>query len=399
MSTITNMHRTGTQVDGVVHAPDIQGVAVASSQACRRHDPEFRHERRICRALALGQEVHLQARYSGSVYQDAQQFLHGRKSILRPVRALANARAMADRPAHFGLMSLWPEQPGQRLQLDAWRGSAGEEPIRGHHQLHHDAAESTPFMPFISPVDFHQCGQIRPCCADALPASSLNGAINTLLTNNVLDDPDYARTEIEAELPLLRLRQSIRRSFVPRLDVTDVKVRIRPPRLTHRCSSLSVSYTKQNAGADLNWRPIAQWNFGAAYGHERYNWTRADVDVTNENSGKVFADWKPRVGSRRAQAGLLPDRRYGNYDYQIRRQYHGTSNDADWSCSTQYSMRCGSSIWTTATGKGQVLGAIDVLRGLTVTPTFGFQDDNYHRARRKPDLRLATAARGTPALK
>ena len=59
--------------------------------------------------------------------------------------------------------------------------------------------------------------------------------------------------------------------------------------------SISVSYTKQNAGADLNWRPTREWNLGAAYGYERYDWTRADVDVTNENSGKVFADWKPWI--------------------------------------------------------------------------------------------------------
>ena len=36
-----------------------------------------------------------------------------------------------------------------------------------------------------------------------------------------------------------------------------------------------------------------EWTLGAAYGFERYNWTNYVAAATNENSGKVFADWKP----------------------------------------------------------------------------------------------------------
>ena len=57
--------------------------------------------------------------------------------------------------------------------------------------------------------------------------------------------------------------------------------------------SLTMTYVKQNAGEDLNWRPTKEWNLGVAYGFERYDWTQADVDYTNENSGKVYVDWKP----------------------------------------------------------------------------------------------------------
>ena len=75
------------------------------------------------------------------------------------------------------------------------------------------------------------------------------------------------------------------------------------------------SYTKQNAGAQLDWRPTRQWNIGAAYGFERYDWTRADVDVTNENSGKFFADWRP-VSWAVARGSLsYSERRYQTYDY------------------------------------------------------------------------------------
>ena len=79
-------------------------------------------------------------------------------------------------------------QPGQCVHGDSRRGSAGQEPLHGHGVLHHDAAERG--FPAV-----HQ--SIRRRVTDGrlqvirrrpavLPASSLNGAINTLLSNNVL---------------------------------------------------------------------------------------------------------------------------------------------------------------------------------------------------------------------
>ncbi len=123
--------------------------------------------------------------------------------------------------------------------------------------------------------------------------ASLNGAINTLLVNNVLT------TQITPELKSkLSYRYYDFDNNTPELLFNNW---VSPTASWRTCaaaayapvSSLSISYTKQNAGAELNWRPIRQWNLGAAYGYERYDWTRADVDATNENSGKVFADWKP----------------------------------------------------------------------------------------------------------
>jgi hypothetical protein len=80
-------------------------------------------------------------------------------------------------------------------------------------------------------------------------------------------------------------------------------------------NSLAQSYTKQNAGAQFDWRPTRQWNVGAAYGFERYDWTRADVDVTNENSGRIFADWRPVSWVIARSSLFFSERRYQNYDY------------------------------------------------------------------------------------
>ena len=80
-------------------------------------------------------------------------------------------------------------------------------------------------------------------------------------------------------------------------------------------NSLSLGYIKQNAGAEATWRPVNSVNIGGAYGYEHYDWTRADASSTSENSGKVYADWKPITWVTARASGLFAARRAGNYDY------------------------------------------------------------------------------------
>ena len=146
-------------------------------------------------------------------------------------------------------------------------------------------------------------------------------------------------------------------------------------------SSLSTSYTKQNAGADLVWSPNRQWNLGAGYGWEHYNWTRADANITNENSGKVFADYKPWSWLLARASWGISDRHYDTYDYR------GRVGNFQWSdpvcitpgnCAVQYNQATRQFFLDNRQrqiGKFQV--EVDVWRGLTVTPTFGYQDDDY----------------------
>ena len=124
----------------------------------------------------------------------------------------------------------------------------------------------------------------------ALPASSLNGAINTFLSNNVIttkltpeltNKVSYRYYNFDNDTPLIKFLNG----WIS-LDQNVASAEIPDP-------SLSMQYVKQNAGEELNWRPTKEWNVGAAYGFERYDWTQADVNYTNENSGKVYADWKP----------------------------------------------------------------------------------------------------------
>ena len=56
---------------------------------------------------------------------------------------------------------------------------------------------------------------------------------------------------------------------------------------------LSMAYIKQNGGADLNWRPTKEWNVGAAYGYERYDYTQVDANAPT----RIPASYMP-TGSR-----------------------------------------------------------------------------------------------------
>ncbi len=78
---------------------------------------------------------------------------------------------------------------------------------------------------------------------------------------------------------------------------------------------MSISYTKQNASELLNWRPSREWNLGAEFGYERYTYSLDAADVTNEYSGKLFADWKPVTWFTVRSSGYYSNRRYDNYNY------------------------------------------------------------------------------------
>ena len=59
----------------------------------------------------------------------------------------------------------------------------------------------------ISPIIFANAANTGLVALPALPASSLNGAINTFLSNNVVTTQITPELKSKLELPLLQLRQ------------------------------------------------------------------------------------------------------------------------------------------------------------------------------------------------
>jgi MtrB/PioB family decaheme-associated outer membrane protein len=214
----------------------------------------------------------------------------------------------------------------------------------------------------------------------ALPAGSLNGRINTILTNNTLTSQltsdlksklTYRYYGFDNETPRI-----IFPSWVP-YDATGA-----PGTTETTISSLSIGYARQNGGAALNWRPSDEWNWNAEYGYERYNYTQADVDVTNENSGKLSADWKPVNWFTARASGYYSDRTFDTYNYPafVKSIQFPTvpgftpTTFGGWFYSPAYRQFMFDSRHRT---KGQFLFDLVAFRGVTITPNVKYQDDNY----------------------
>ena len=165
-----------------------------------------------------------------------------------------------------------------------------------------------PFSPFATM--FNNAGNTTQGPIPGLPASSLNGSINTLLSNNVVT------TQITPELKSkLLYRYYDFANHTPELlfpdwTLTDVKSANITTAAYAPVRSMSTSYNRQNAGAQLVWSPNRQWNIGADYGYEQYRWTRESVDQTHENSGKAFVDYKPWSWLLARASWSISDRHY-----------------------------------------------------------------------------------------
>jgi len=149
--------------------------------------------------------------------------------------------------------------------------------------------------------------------ADALPVASLNGRVNTFLTNNVLTSKlDYDMSNS------LRVRYYERNNNTP-VPATPYTNQV------FADSELSagpftpqyLSYNKTNIDEDLRWTTPLNWlTVGAGYGFERWNRTNRFTGITNQNTGLIFADARPTDTMNWHASYAYSARRYQG-DYQI----------------------------------------------------------------------------------
>jgi MtrB/PioB family decaheme-associated outer membrane protein len=383
----SHLHRTGTQVEGVVMDAQTSAIRVDAPRPVDDTTQNFGLNGEYVGTSPWGKRFNIKLGYQGSVYQDASDSYTVQNPFCEDTGAL---RCPFTFPAasntannirnngtyNFALMSLPPDN-----QANAFNATLGADlPAKSRYMgtvSYNMMRQNENFLPFsINPTPIIAAvnnGAVTYGAFGAPVPGSLNGAINTLLVNNVLT------TQITPELKSkLSYRYYDFDNSTPELlfnnwVLTDsVLAGVRSGGYAP-VSSISISYTKQNAGAELNWRPIHQLNLGAAYGYERYDWTRADVDTTNENSGKVFADWKPFSWVTARASWLYAQRRYDTYNYL---GFVGTNQwpNAGGNYSTAYRQFY---LDNRDRNKARFSVSVDVLRNLTVTPTFGLQNDDF----------------------
>ena len=399
-----NTHRWGTQVEGVVFSPGTSGVTSQVPKPVNDRTQNFGVNGEYKGSSPWGQPFTFKLGYSGSIYDEG----IGSYTVENPfcdattpatTAGVGQCARNGSASSPFALMTLWPSNSAHGLTSTV----GADLPLKSRYMgtvSYTWMRQNDAFIPSPYALIFNGATPGALVAAPGLPASSLNGAINTFLSNNVVT------TQITPELKSkVFYRYYNFANHTPELQfndwvLTDVRSANSVTPAYAPVSSLSLSYTKQNAGGQLVWSPNRQWNIGADYGYEQYSWTRESVDQTHENSGKAFVDYKPWSWLLARASWSISDRHYDTYDYR------GFYGNAQWSdslctsnppgtCNVQYSSAFRQFYLDNRQrqiGKFQV--AIDVMRGLTITPTFGYQDDNYSISATEAGLSRLQAVKG-----
>jgi MtrB/PioB family decaheme-associated outer membrane protein len=351
----SHMSRTGTQVIGLVggDTPGSGGTPILLPKPVDDATQNYGVSGEKVGMSPWGQKIIFKLAYNGSTYTDnISNFTVQSPSFLTQPLGMRDATWPSNQANGFG-GTLAADLP--------WKSRFVS--VLNYTMMRQNAA----FLP----------NNTVPADQTALPASSLNGAINTLLSNNQLTTkitPDltskltYRYYDFNNATPELYFPSN------PHYDYSAGKP------TDESVYSLSMGYIKQDAGAALNWRPTKEWNLGAAYNFERYDWTRADVDVTNENSGKIYGDWKPMEWFTLRASTSYGVRTYDNYNYA------GNVGLFQWSCpsvatcdatelySSTYRqlMIDNRQLWTS-----NVSADLVVIHNLTFTPTFKYTEAKY----------------------
>ncbi len=361
---LTHRRRTGTQTDGIAGLVRAGGSQFSSTTQVTRPVADTTQNYGVngeyVGTSAWGQRYTFKMGYSGSQYSNDLSSYTIQSPFCDPTTGVCGSPTLSP----FARMSLPPSNQANSFNETL----AADLPWKSRYvgtvsytMMRQDAA----FIPMTN-------NPAAPAALNVLPASSLNGAINTLLSNNVVTTQITPELRSKLTYRYYDFQNNTPEILFPswtRLDnnaVTETAIR-----------SLSMSYTKQNAGEELTWHPSRQWTLGTAYGYERYDWTRQSVDATNEHSGKVFADWKPTNWVTLRSSGYFAKRRYENYDYNNfvgNIQFPGTVVGNSFKIQPAYRQ-----LMVDNRDRWKANFAVDIVVAprLTITPTFKYQDDDY----------------------
>jgi hypothetical protein len=378
----SDMRRTGTQVEGVVFSPGTSGVRVDAPKPVADNTKDFGLSGEYAGAWLGGNKFNLKLAYNGSRFENDLSSYTVENPFCPTGAVNATCARSGSVSAPLARMSLDPSN-----QANTFAGTLGADlPWKSRYMgtlSYSMMRQNEAFLPFtITPFTTtggHPTGWVGSAAPvnsiAALPAASLNGAINTLLINNVVTTQitsdlksklSYRYYNFDNNTPVLGFADWVLTDAVSAKATTAAYAPV---------NTLSMSYTKQNADSQLNWHPVRSLNLGALYDYELYDRNVQDVDTTKESTGKVFADWKPVSWIVARGSASYSERRYENYNYL------GFVGAAQWPVA-------GNSRYSTAyrqfyldnrdRNKGQLSIEVVVARGLTVTPTAGWRHDDYN---------------------
>jgi len=290
-------------------------------------------------------------RYSGSFYDNSLKYFEAENPFC--LTCLTGAGA-GDRGPNMLRMSLAPSNMANALTLS----NVFDLPFQTRYTNTVQYNMMRQDDPFVSTA-------INGLAPAALPGTSLNAKVDTLLVNNVLT------TQITNDLKsTFRYRYYDVDNRTPELLFNNYVLADSSISAGQR-RSLSIAYTKQNASGELIWRPVKGLSVGGFYGFEQYDRTRRDVNVTNEHTGKFFADASLFADTKARASVTYSQRRYNQYDAIALVDDVGLQFSENLAAMRKFDMA--------NRDRFKVEGYLDVPLGsdVTVTPTVGFRDDAY----------------------
>jgi MtrB/PioB family decaheme-associated outer membrane protein len=210
----------------------------------------------------------------------------------------------------------------------------------------------------------------------ALPAGSLDGKIDTLLMDYVLNTRPHRDVSLTARYRYYRLDND-----TPELTFLDYVQADRsvvgagatvPDR-----RSLALEYTKHNAGLDVGWRPLSQISLKAGYGWERYDRKNRDANITDEHSGKAAVDLTPTDWLVLRASYLHARRRFDEYDHEKFVGEHTFPAGEPAGTLPQHSSLRKFDMADRDRNRVELLGQLTPLETLTFTATFGLGKDDF----------------------
>ena len=308
----SNMHREGTQVEGVV-----QNWSTSNPTQVPKPVNDTTKNYGISAEYAgtswWDKSYTFKLGYTGSMYQNNYKFYLQQNPFCDTTPACASGQPIQ-------MMSLWPDNTMNGVSATL----AANLPFKSRYvgtASFTNMQQNQAFLPFTVNPNLVFAGGVPGASLAALPASSLNGNINTYLMNNQITTDISSTVKSKLSYRYYNFDNRTPSIFFPGYIGGDASVVQSPTLFGPGTSgyapvrSVSVSYVKQNGGAELTWKPVRSLNLGASYGYERYDWKRESVVSTDEHTGKVWADWKPASWVDFKTSALFGRRVANNYDY------------------------------------------------------------------------------------
>jgi MtrB/PioB family decaheme-associated outer membrane protein len=381
------MTRTGTQPAGIVELDGFMPTNVPAPVDDSTQN--FGANGEYLGTSPWGQKFTFKAAYNGSVYTDNISNYTVQNPFFPTVASCKAPTAAAVGTANCGSaeMSTWPSNAAN----GASETTTADLPFNSRYvgtTSYTMMTQNAAFLPMTNnPLAVTSPNGAPWNSTAALPAQSLAGNIDTLLSNNIVTTKITPTLTSKLSYKYYDFDNQTPRIIFPCWIAYDgtgtaptAAAPCGPAGSEATLSSLSIGYIKQNAGAELNWRPTGEWNVNAAYGYEHYDYTEADAGFTNESSGKLSVDWKPTSWLTARASGSYADRTAGDYSYllnvaAIQFPTIGTfTKNTTYEYSSAYQQFMFDNRQRT---QANFLLDVVVLPGVTITPSVKYKDDYY----------------------